>query len=707
MAGKKLSADASVAHLESLEPRLLLAVSLAEQEFVWWLNYARHDPPAYTLSPGLNADLASVAAKQPLAVNDQLFDSSEFHANEMATNNYFNHTSEVTGDQPNKMVRDAGYPLVSLWSNLANDVESIAAGFGAGTSFDSGRFAVDFLIEDKNVPSLGHRKHLLEILAFDNTEIGAGYVQNNGAKFKNYWVAHLAHTDTPDVFLTGVVYNDSNNNRRYDRGEGMDGVGITGGGALQTTTNAAGGWSIKVDNPNGQYTVTANGGGFQGLGIADVTMTGQNVEVDFIDNVTGSQINFDPYVPPDKPDLAIDPPADTNLTVIRGSQVSIPVTVRNIGTDTVATSTVGFYLSNDTNVTTADTLLGQFASGELLQGGTGSDTINFTAPAEAGTYYLGAIADVDDVGDELSESNNFGGVITLETVTGPDLQIGEVVYVPGVYYPGDSLGEGLYSFHSQQTTLTLLGQNVTVAFHLSDDMTWDDLDDILLGTDTFPWPSKLQTGQLGERPTHLSVPAEAPVGNYYLGVQINSDGAVNESDDTNNVSWSAEANIEVTNDKLLGGKRKATYLDANGDLVTVKLNGPGAGRVVLSGPGGDAVSITLTDTTIKSSLKGSVKKRPGGDGRITVQNVLVTMGGAGTGALKNLILKYFDIGGDVLIDGSLGKAIFGNIADNHRFELRRNASAAVDPKALLALKAEVIKDLDGPGAVPLFDINIV
>src|SRR5215471_2731898 len=99
--------------LERLEEREVLSVAPEEQLFVYLLNRARHDPVAYQQENSLPVDLGSVSPRPPLAVNDLLFNSSEFKAEEMATNNYFSHQSQVTGIWPNKLVRDNGYNLPS------------------------------------------------------------------------------------------------------------------------------------------------------------------------------------------------------------------------------------------------------------------------------------------------------------------------------------------------------------------------------------------------------------------------------------------------------------------------------------------------------------------------------------------------------------------------------------------------------------------
>ena len=106
-------------------------VSPEEQHFVYLVNRARHDPVAYQVERSLSIDLSSVTPRPPLAVSESLFASARFHAGEMATHNYFEHQSPVTGKWPNKLARDFGYPLPPQFLDGVNNIESIAAGGAA------------------------------------------------------------------------------------------------------------------------------------------------------------------------------------------------------------------------------------------------------------------------------------------------------------------------------------------------------------------------------------------------------------------------------------------------------------------------------------------------------------------------------------------------------------------------------------------------
>lgn len=281
---------AEISPVEYLEERLVLTPTSAEQLFVYLLNQARHDPQAYDDARGLGGILDTVAARQPLAVNDDLFDSARFHAVEMADNNYFAHISAVTGDSPNKMAVDQGYVLPDYFPLSSNNIESIAAGNLYGNPDD----VLELLIVDAGVPSLGHRKHLLGMDNFNAQarEIGVGHGFNLSSLYDHYWAAHITFSDPDDTFLTGVVYQDANMDDAFSLNEGLAGVTVSVNGlALQTQTNSAGGWSIKVPGP-GTYSVTVSGGSFVGTATSIVEVAAMNREVDFISGDSVGVVDF-------------------------------------------------------------------------------------------------------------------------------------------------------------------------------------------------------------------------------------------------------------------------------------------------------------------------------------------------------------------------------------------------------------------------------
>jgi|GEM_PF-4581353 hypothetical protein len=260
-----------------------MAGVVAGQWFLYMLNRARHDPAAYQREQSLSADLSNVAPRQPLAFSDLLRASSQFHSDEMAEHNYFDHQSAVTGQWPNANARDFGYPLPDSWANDKNNIESIAAGYS------DARTALNGLLE-----SQGHRNHLLGVSSFfaANIEGGVGYAKDTSAAFTHYWSVHLARRTKPQVFLTGVVFDDLNDNGTYDPGEGSPGIRVSLPDR-ETLTNEAGGWSLiasrdttnklKWHGPFGERAILVD--------VAD-----QNREVDArIDSMT-AQVDFGDWV---------------------------------------------------------------------------------------------------------------------------------------------------------------------------------------------------------------------------------------------------------------------------------------------------------------------------------------------------------------------------------------------------------------------------
>jgi uncharacterized protein YkwD len=261
--------------LEELETRQLLSgyqPTGVEQQFLERLNDARANPAAYGQSIGL--DLSGVAPSQPLAFNTALIQSSRDHSTDMSVNNYFDHTGS-DGSSPFQRMSAAGYPWVGAWESIA-----------AGPSSPEATLRV--LIVDAGIPDQGHRCQLLSIGPpySSEQEIGVGIVLNGSGSYRNYYTIDSGNTADANPFLTGVAYNDLNNNGVYDNGEGLAGVTVnaTGpGGTYQTTTWGSGGYSLRVQP--GTYTVTVSGGGLA-TRTQTVTVGAQNYRFNILANQT-------------------------------------------------------------------------------------------------------------------------------------------------------------------------------------------------------------------------------------------------------------------------------------------------------------------------------------------------------------------------------------------------------------------------------------
>ena len=251
-------------------------LSPEEQQLIYELNLARRDPAGYAAQhPDLagSAAIAAAVPRPPLAVTDSLFGSAGSHAGEMAATGYVAHQSPVTGMWPNEMTRRAGYPLVSSLADADNNVESVTAG-----DVPSPGAALAALLDSEP-----HRTHLLGITPFFalHRQVGAGWAVGapwaDGAQPAGYWVVHTGYDGGAEPFLTGVVYDDANDNGRMDLGEGLPDAEVAAGGVV-TRTNAGGGWAIRVV-PDRRYEVVVRGDGFTRRS-RTVSVASDNVEVD-------------------------------------------------------------------------------------------------------------------------------------------------------------------------------------------------------------------------------------------------------------------------------------------------------------------------------------------------------------------------------------------------------------------------------------------
>jgi uncharacterized protein YkwD len=106
----------------------------------------------------------------PALANDaQLTQAAQGHAEDMALNNYFDHTG-LDGLTPWDRITAAGY----IWNACG---ENIAAGFSDAAS-----------VVNAWMNSEGHRANILDIIFCD---IGVGYAYNSEADYDQYWVQNF------------------------------------------------------------------------------------------------------------------------------------------------------------------------------------------------------------------------------------------------------------------------------------------------------------------------------------------------------------------------------------------------------------------------------------------------------------------------------------------------------------------------------------
>ena len=104
------------------------------------------------------------------------------------------------------------------------------------------------------------------------------------------------------------------------------------------------------------------------------------------------------------PDLVVESPALTTSSVAPGGALSLAATVRNRGDDRSDATTLRYYRSSNSRISSSDTLVGTDPVSALSPSATDRQSIDLQAPATPGTYYYGAC--VDAVPGESDRTNN-------------------------------------------------------------------------------------------------------------------------------------------------------------------------------------------------------------------------------------------------------------------------------------------------------------
>ena len=111
------------------------------------------------------------------------------------------------------------------------------------------------------------------------------------------------------------------------------------------------------------------------------------------------------------PDLVVEGISVDKSTLDVGESFTLNAVVRNRGHSTAAATTLRYYRSEDTLVSTADTQVGTNNVGALAAGGDSALSIGLNAPVEPGTAYYGAC--IDAVSRESAEDNNCSDTVAV------------------------------------------------------------------------------------------------------------------------------------------------------------------------------------------------------------------------------------------------------------------------------------------------------
>ena len=224
------------------------------------------------------------------------------------------------------------------------------------------------------------------------------------------------------------------------------------------------------------------------------------------------------------PDLVVDTPTVDDSSPTARESFTLSATVRNQGSGPSASTTLRYYRSTDSSISSSDTAVGTDSVSGLSASGTSPESIGLTAPFTAGTYYYGAC--VDSVSGESDTTNNCssGVGVAVGTPPAPDLVVGapsvdDSSPSPGVSFILSATVRNQGSGSSAVTTLRYYRSTNSII----------SSSDTAVGTDFVSGLSASRTS-----PESIGLTAPFTAGTYYYGACV--DSVSGEFDTTNNCS---------------------------------------------------------------------------------------------------------------------------------------------------------------------------
>lgn len=229
---------------------------------------------------------------QPLSFNSSLLRAAQLHSKDQLANAFQGHRSSSSPPEPFRTNDSFGQRLgrvgydgfTSAAENVfasARSVEHGHAGFDTdwGTSADgnSDCHNPDFVGQGMQNPP-GHRFNIHN----DNfKEVGIGVASGTNEDVGPQIVTQEFADPGKVSFITGVVYNDLNNNLFYDLGEGKSEVRVdVQGSVFYANSSASGAYSIPV-TADGSYLITFSEYGQQRFSKQVIMANGRNKKVDY------------------------------------------------------------------------------------------------------------------------------------------------------------------------------------------------------------------------------------------------------------------------------------------------------------------------------------------------------------------------------------------------------------------------------------------
>lgn len=253
------------------------------------INRARANPKAEAelyeigLNDGIDDASINEDSKQPLALNTMLQTAARDHSQWMLNNNIFSHTG-IDGSTPSERNKAAGYVLRTPWRTGEN-----ISVIGPASEGAAGLTTMAVRHHQNLFKSPGHRRNILN---GDFRNIGVGqkvgnYTFTSGNTYYSSMLTQSYAKSGAGFFLTGVAYEDINNNNFYDVGEALSDITLEIDGKFYQVFSS-GAYSIPL--PSGTYNITIHGDS-PGLPIQHAVIMGeQNLKLDIVKTPQGIAI---------------------------------------------------------------------------------------------------------------------------------------------------------------------------------------------------------------------------------------------------------------------------------------------------------------------------------------------------------------------------------------------------------------------------------
>ena len=249
------------------------------------------------------------------------------------------------------------------------------------------------------------------------------------------------------------------------------------------------------------------------------------------------------------PDLVVASPSVSNSSPIVGTNFTLSVTVRNDGDGASGVTTLRYYRSTDTTISTSDTAVGTGTVTGLTALGSASGSVELTAQSTPGTYYYGACVDV--VEEESDTTNSCSSSVEVKVLGSQDQSQDQsqgnpdlVVISPSVSDSGPTAGTNFTLSATVRNDGDGASEATTLCYYRSTDTTIST-SDTEIGTDAVAG-----IGVSGSTSESVEVTAQPTPGTYYYGACV--DAVEEESDETNNCSSSVQIDVPEPEDQSLG-----------------------------------------------------------------------------------------------------------------------------------------------------------